>query len=135
MWWEIKLQNCYPNLICQLFIVALLLISTVSISFIINFLFVSSHKIAGRLSLAVGASSPHLGSATLTWLADGVMVVLSTDGTIGLTPTEKLCSVFGKDDMQDQCWRFNLYKWLSFCCLATTPTNMILPHHSWYSSN
>jgi len=41
-----------------------------------------------------------MGSASsLTW--SGV-VVLSTDGAIGLTATEKLCSVFEKDDVQDQ---------------------------------
>jgi len=41
-----------------------------------------------------------MGSASSsTWYA---VVVLSMDSTIGLTPTEKFCSVSAKDDMQDQ---------------------------------
>jgi len=40
-----------------------------------------------------------VGSASsLTWLG---VVVLSTDGTIGSTPTEKLCSASAKDDSWD----------------------------------
>jgi len=64
---------------------------------------------ASRLNLVWGL--PLMGSASSsTWL----VVVLSTDGTVGLTPTTEN-SVQSLKKMMcgsscTQCWRFNLYK-------------------------